>query len=98
MVSLNQAAPNEGADGPADDRFLVPPADAHVARSEGVSGILAALAGLPPAQQEVIRLKFQNGMSYKDISRITGHSVSHVGVLLHSGIKTLRKTVKGGAQ
>lgn len=66
-------------------------------REQGMSGVLKALGRLPKAQQEVIRLKFQNGLSYKDISRITGHSVSHVGVMIHTGIKTLRQNLKGGA-
>ena len=29
-----------------------------------------------PSQREVIRLKFQNGFSYREISRISGHSVT----------------------
>lgn len=45
---------------------------------------------LPPNQQEVIRLKFQNGFSYKEISRITELSVSNVGVLIHHAVARLR--------
>ena len=45
---------------------------------------------LPPRQQEVIRLKFQSGFSYKEISRITGLSVSNVGFIIHTAVKTLR--------
>jgi len=52
--------------------------------------ILDLLALLPPGQQEVIRLKFQNGFSYQEISRISGHSVGNVGYLIHVGLKTLR--------
>ncbi len=52
--------------------------------------VLALLDTLPPNQREVIRLKFQNGFSYQEISRISGHSVSNVGYLIHAGIKTLR--------
>lgn len=63
------------------------------ATREGMSTILDALSSLPESQQEVIRLKFQNGLSYKDISRITGHSVSNVGVLIHNGVKALRKAL-----
>ena len=44
----------------------------------------------PTNQREVIRLKFQNGFSYQEISRISGHSVSNVGYLIHAGMKTLR--------
>ena len=52
--------------------------------------MLELLESLPPNQREVIRLKFQNGFSYQEISRISGHSVSNVGYLIHAGIKTLR--------
>ena len=52
--------------------------------------VLTLLESLPVNQREVIRLKFQNGFSYQEISRISGHSVSNVGYLIHAGIKTLR--------
>jgi RNA polymerase sigma-70 factor (ECF subfamily) len=52
--------------------------------------VLDLIDTLPPNQREVIRLKFQNGFSYQEISRISGHSVSNVGYLIHAGIKTLR--------
>jgi RNA polymerase sigma-70 factor (ECF subfamily) len=67
--------------------------------ADGMSPVLQALSRLPANQQEVIRLKFQGGLSYKDISRVTGHSVSHVGVLIHNGVKALRAAAKeGGAR
>ena len=52
--------------------------------------MLALVEGLPEHQQEVVRLKFQEGLSYKEISRITTHSVSYVGVLLHEALKSIR--------
>ena len=52
--------------------------------------IQTLLGELSQDQQEVIRLKFQNGFSYQEISRISGHSVSNVGYLIHTGMKTLR--------
>ena len=66
-----------------------PPSDA-LERREEAACVLALLGTLPPSQQEVIRLKFQNGFSYREISRISGHSVTNVGYLLHAGLKTLR--------
>ena len=59
-------------------------------RKESASIALRLLDGLPNNQREVIRLKFQNGFSYQEISRISGHSVSNVGYLIHMGMKTLR--------
>lgn len=52
--------------------------------------VLAILAELPEKQREVVRLKFQGGLSYKEISEVTNLSISNVGVLLHVAIKTLR--------
>jgi len=54
------------------------------------SRVVELLETLPVNQREVVRLKFQNGFSYQEISRISGHSVSNVGYLIHAGIKALR--------
>ena len=59
-------------------------------RAETQEALLGLIGRLPPNQQEVIRLKFQNGFSYKEISRITTLSVSHVGVLIHNAVLRLR--------
>ena len=53
--------------------------------------ILHLIDRLPHNQQEVIRLKFQNGFSYKEISRITSLSIGNVGFLIHTAIHTLRR-------
>ena len=71
------------------------PADG-LERREEAARVLALLDGLPPSQREVIRLKFQNGFSYREISRISGHSVSNVGFLIHTGLKTLRHRMADG--
>ena len=52
--------------------------------------ILRMIDRLPRNQQEVVRLKFQNGFSYKEISRITALSVSNVGFLIHTAVCRLR--------
>lgn len=65
-----------------------PPAEAE--RREQASQVARALALLPTNQQEVLRLKFQNGFSYKQIAGITGLSVSNVGFLIHTGLGKLR--------
>ena len=70
-----------------------PPPAAASATRELVGRVLELLDRLPPRQQECIRLKFQEGLSYKEISGITSHSVSYVGVLIHQGMKTLRASL-----
>ena len=52
--------------------------------------VMRLIDRLPPNQQEVVRLKFQNGFSYKEISRITELSVTNVGFLIHTAVSRLR--------
>lgn len=58
--------------------------------AETQAAVLRLIDRLPPNQQEVVRLKFQNGFSYKEISRITELSVSNVGFLIHTAVSRLR--------
>ncbi len=60
-------------------------------KEETQAALLRLVDRLPPNQQEVIRLKFQNGFSYKEISRITELSVSNVGFLIHTAVARLRR-------
>jgi RNA polymerase sigma-70 factor (ECF subfamily) len=59
--------------------------------SEARRMALGLIMRLPPNQQEVVRLKFQNGFSYKEIARITELSVSNVGFLIHTAVASLRR-------
>jgi RNA polymerase sigma-70 factor (ECF subfamily) len=53
---------------------------------------------LPPQQREVVRLKFQNGLSYREISQVTGLTVSNVGFLIHTAIKSMRRRMHPDAR
>lgn len=46
---------------------------------------------LTAEQKEILNLKFQHGLSYKDISAVTGQSVSHVGVIIHKAVSLLKE-------
>ena len=52
--------------------------------------LMKILATLPPRQQEVLQLKFQNDLSYQEIAEITKTTKNSVGVLIHTALKTLR--------
>jgi RNA polymerase sigma-70 factor (ECF subfamily) len=52
--------------------------------------VLRVLATLSPNQQEVVRLRFAHGLSYKEISDITELSVSNVGYLIHVAVTAIR--------
>jgi len=58
---------------------------------ESASLLLRKLAELPANQAEVIRLKFQQQMSYREIAAVTSLSETNVGYLIHVGIQTLRR-------
>ena len=59
--------------------------------AETHASMLRLIDQLPPNQQEVVRLKFQNGFSYKEIARITELSVTNVGFLIHTAVTRLRR-------
>ena len=69
------------------------PPDQAAEAAETKHHILSLIGGLPEKQQEVLRLKFQNEMTYKQIAEVTGLSVSNVGVILHNAINALRQKV-----
>jgi RNA polymerase sigma-70 factor (ECF subfamily) len=89
--SRMQATEDSFLDGKAS---LEPPPDKKAALRESFGEALRLLAQLPPNQQEVVRLKFQNDLSYQEISQITQLSVTNVGYLIHTALKTLRQQMR----
>ena len=67
-----------------------PTASRRLEAEDALREVVEVLATLPPSQQEVLRLKLQEHLSYQQISEVTGLTVSHVGVLIHNGLKSLR--------
>ncbi len=64
---------------------------AQIEHAETAQHLLDCLHALPDNQQEVVRLKFHGGLSYREIAQVTGLSVSNVGYLIHQALTTLRK-------
>ena len=50
---------------------------------------------LPEKQREAFRLKFQDQLSYKEISEVTGFPVNNVRYLIHTALKTMREQLRG---
>ena len=67
-----------------------PSPDMQAAQNDDVQMALALVDTLPEKQQEVVRLKFQHQLSYKEISEVAEVSVTNVGFLLHTALKQLR--------
>ena len=53
--------------------------------------MLLLLNELPENQREILYLRFTSGMSDKEISEATNQTVSNVGVLIHTAMKTLKE-------
>ena len=67
---------------------------AEVAAAEESARLRWLIDQLPQQQRELIHLKFEAGLSYKQIAEAMRMSVSNVGVQLHSAIQTLRRLWK----
>ena len=50
--------------------------------------------GLSDNKRSVVMIFFQEGLSYKEISEVTGLSMSNVGMLLHRALKKLRSLIE----
>ena len=65
-------------------------------QEESFGEVFDAVDLLPDRQREVILLKFQQGLSYDEISQITGDTKTTIGWLLHEAITKLRKRLNNG--
>jgi len=93
LVSLRH--PPSDASVPSDPSDLAeatdpqPLPDEQIARWEGIGLVRLSLETLDARSRELIRLKFNDELSYKEISERTGLTVGHVGYLLHHALKAI---------
>ncbi|HBE69297.1 MAG TPA: sigma-70 family RNA polymerase sigma factor [Planctomycetaceae bacterium] len=60
-------------------------------QDEQLGRVREQLASLSRKQQEVLRLRLHDGLSYKQIAEVTGLTVSNVGYQIHDAIIRLRR-------
>ena len=91
MQRTHRAMPIDASQIPLPD----PSPDAAQVASESEDKIqLAELVDrLSPRQQEVVRLRMQAGLSYREIAEVTGMTVSNVGFHLHEAVRHLRDSL-----
>ena len=72
--------------------------DEQIARLESIGLVRLSLETLDERSRELVRLKFTEELSYKEISARTGLGVGNVGYLLHHAIKAVADELakKGG--
>jgi RNA polymerase sigma-70 factor (ECF subfamily) len=63
--------------------------DEQIARIEGIGLVRLTVKSLDERSRELLRLKFQEDLSYKEISARTGLTTGHVGYLLHHAIQAV---------
>ena len=67
-----------------------------VDREDSVRLVLERMDALPENQREALRLKFQHGLSYKEIARVTDASIGTVSWWIHAGLLALRERMAAG--
>ncbi|MEM7229133.1 MAG: sigma-70 family RNA polymerase sigma factor [Planctomycetota bacterium] len=75
-----------------DDRLsaCAPKGTPQQDNATGDHTLLDSMRTLPARQQEILRLKFQGGLTYKQIAEVMDLTASNVGFLIHTSIKALR--------
>jgi RNA polymerase sigma-70 factor (ECF subfamily) len=88
IVPLTPAG-DDGAPAASETTDPQPLPDEQIARWEGIGLVRLSLESLDDRSRELIRLKFNEDLSYKEISARTGLNVGHVGYLLHHALKAV---------
>jgi len=88
IVPLEPARP-EGAPAPVETPDPQPLPDEQIARWEGIGLVRLSLETLDERSRELVRLKFNEGLSYKEIAERTGLTMGNVGYILHHAVKTV---------
>lgn len=89
IVPLIAPAVGDAESATQDTTDPQPLPDETIARWEGIGLVRLSLDTLDERSRELVRLKFEEGLSYREISQRTGLKVGHVGYLLHHAIKGL---------
>jgi RNA polymerase sigma-70 factor (ECF subfamily) len=55
---------------------------------------ISLFSTLAENEREVLRLKFQHDLNYREISEVTKLSVGYVGYLIHMGLKKVRQQME----
>ncbi len=70
-----------------------PPQHEELQQREAMDLALLHLRKLDPAEQQIVILRLQEGMSYRQIGEITKHSEGNVGFILHHAVKKLTQSL-----
>jgi RNA polymerase sigma factor (sigma-70 family) len=81
---------SEKEDAPAlDPADSQPMPDEQIARWESIGLVRLVLETLDERSREIIRLRFNEDLSYKEVADRMGLTIGHVGYLLHHALKAM---------
>lgn len=87
-VSLEKFSEDENsATADTADSALLP--DEQMLRLEGIGLVRISLETLDERSRELVKLKFNDELSYKEIAARTGLTAGNVGFILHHALKTI---------
>jgi RNA polymerase sigma-70 factor (ECF subfamily) len=90
IVPMDAGSPEgRAAAGVAEAADPKPLPDEQLVRMEGIGLVRLTLETLDARSRELIRLKFNDELSYKEISARTGLKTGHVGYILHCALKSM---------
>jgi len=91
LRQANKIVPLKSAeeDSAPDSADPQPLPDEQIVRLEGIGLVRLSLETLDERSRELVRLKFNEELSYKEISARTGLSTSNVGYILHHALKSI---------
>jgi len=84
------ADPRADANAASEPLSASPSPDEALEAKETAHFLRRCIAALPDIQQEIVRLKFETGLTYRDIAAATGLTIANTGWLLHQAVATLR--------
>ncbi len=76
-------------EGKSETPDIQPLPDEHLERTEAIDQTRLCLDELDAQYRELLRLKFDEDLSYKEISERTNLTISNVGYLLHHAMKDM---------
>ena len=93
MTRLEDDGIHALASSTADPAQLMARAEDREKLDSDLRKLLLMIEELPARQREVMRLKFQADLSYKEIGEALGITISNVGFVVHSAFKKLREAI-----
>ena len=91
MQRTNHSTPFDASQIAVADR--APDVSDAVMEAEDRDQLSNMVEKLTPRQQEVLRLRLQAGLSYREIAKVTGLTIGNVGFHLHAAVRNLRDSL-----